>query len=1099
MTPFMRFRAQRWTPFLIAFAVVLAAVVLRPPAAPEPPAAPPTRAVLADMPAASASPTAVPTSTPTLPPTEQPTLTPTDRPTLAPPLPAPTSAPTASALPAGEPVRLMVPQEPAPGQAVITFAPDASPAERAAYLNSIGATVQGEIGPLGAVIVSLPPETAAAPLPPSPAVAASEPDYLVVALQSAPVRDPLYPQQWALPVIGAPTGWAALPPNAAPVTVAVIDSGICADHPDLVGRVLPGWDFVENDADPQDPFGHGCAVASVIAAAHDGAGMAGVAPHARILPLRVLDAQGIGTYSSVAAAITMAADLGAPVINLSLGGASPSTVMQNAVDYAAARGATLIAAAGNTGGSVLYPAAFAPVVAVASVDQNLQRSSFSSHGPEIDLYAPGRDILAAQPRGGYAALSGTSFAAPQAAGVAALELALGRQLVLTGGVVAVGGGANVVSQPTPADPLEPDLPVPDSEWPGGRRPPLRVMVPHPDLAAQMAAEATSLGQMFPQMARTGGLEPGPRMVFPQNQTFRLLALLVEFSDYPRSPSINVTSFDTLLFSADPPSVRHYYREVSYNQLDIVGVSVTLPSAVGWRTAPQPRGYYVNNSYCLGDPNDLVFPFYSYPNNCQRLVEDLVAAVDPVVDFSQYDNNGDGWVDTLAVIHAGPGAEVTGQPSDIWSHAWSVLYPPLVDGVRVDSYTMQPEYIDTPGDLTIGVLAHELGHAFGLPDLYDIDYSSEGVGRWSLMSSGSWNGPGGTGASPAHLDAWSKVFLGFTNPTVLTTTQGIALPAAVDSSVAYRLNTSRPGEYFLVENRQKVGYDSHLPGAGLLIWHVDEAVIGSNSLECRQHNNWLCGANHFRVALEQADGALDLEFGRNPGDASDPFPGLEQRRAFGPSTLPNTSSYYTSAPRYFGLFDISNPGRTMTAQFRVIMPAPALSAPANGADVTTRQPALTWLPVAGAVGYDVQLHPTDPALAAPARASATSYTTPLLDLGVTYYWRVRAADAAGNTSEWSETRGVRAVSPPNVAPERNVFATDQPQLTWGRVTDALAYQVQVARSPAFVGAATYDAGPALALTISAPEEGLYYWRVRAQLASGGWGPWSAADVFVVDLP
>lgn len=1080
----MKSHAQRWALFLAAAVVLVATIItaaaLRVTAPAETPV-PPTHAVLADTPSIGAD------------------LLDRPAPELSPPqadAPAPPTVIPPTEIPAGAARTLAVPQEPVPGQAVITFAPDASPAERAAYLDSIGATVQQEIGPLHAVVVSLPPETAA-PLPPSAVVAASEPDYLVFALQSAPVSDPLYPQQWALPVIGAPAAWAALPADTDPITVAVIDSGICADHPDLAGRVLPGWDFVEDDADPQDPFGHGCSVAGVIAANHDGAGMVGVAPNARILPLRVLDAQGVGTYSSVAAAIIQAADLGAPIINLSLGGANPSAVMENAVDYAVARGALLIAAAGNTGGSVLYPAAYAPVVAVASVDQNLQRSSFSSYGPEVDLSAPGRDILATRPGGGYGSVSGTSFAAPQVAGVAALELALGRQLALTGGVVAVGGGTSVVTEPTPTPPPTgaPDDPVADSEWPGGQRPPLRVMVPHPEIAAQMAAEATSLGQLFPQMAVTGGLEPGPRMVFPQNQTFRLLALLVEFSDFPRSPSINVTSFDTILFSNTPGAntVRNYYRETSYNQLDIV--SVTLPSAIGWRTAPQLRSYYANNLYCLGTAS---FPF-SYPNNCQRLVEDLVWAVNPVVDFSQYDNNGDGWVDTLVVIHAGRGAEVTGQPSDIWSHQWSTRVPPLVDGVRVGNYTMQPEYLYSPGDLTIGTLVHELGHAFGLPDLYDIDYSSYGVGNWSLMSSGSWNGPGGNGSSPAHLDAWSKAWLGFTNPTVLTTTQGITLPAAVNNPTAYRINTSRPGEYFLIENRQKVGYDSYLPGAGLLIWHVDDAVIGSNRLECRNHNNWLCGASHFRVALEQADSFFDLEYRFNRGDSGDPFPGILNRRAFSPSTLPNTSSYYTSAPQYFGLFDISNPGMTMTAQFRVIVPVPALSAPANGVEVGTQQPALSWLPVAGAAAYDVQIGPADPPLAAPVRVTTNSYTPPLLDLGVTYYWRVRALDAAGNLSEWSATRSVRAVSPPNVAPARNRFTTDQPLLTWGRVTNALVYQVQVARAPSFAGAVTHDVGSALQLLISAPDEGLYYWRVRAQLSNGEWGPWSAPDSFTVDLP
>lgn len=1093
----MKLFARRWRLLLLtAVTALLTALIgggaLRPPTAPaaRQQAAPPTAVTATPTRAADDAPAAPAQAASAMPPTSQPTLAP---PTARALENTPSAPPTA----ASEPVTLPVPAEPAPGQAVITFAPDASPAERRAYLAAAGATVQQEIGPLNAVVVSLP---SAAPLPPSPVVAAAEPDFRVVALQSAPVDDPLYPQQWALPAIGAPAAWAALPAAAPPVTVAVIDSGICADHPDLAGRVLPGWDFVENDADPQDPFGHGCAVAGVIAAAHDSAGMAGVAPHARILPLRVLDAQGTGVYSNVAAAITQAADLGAQIINLSLGGSSPSTVLADAVDYAVARGVTVIAAAGNTGGSVLYPAALAPVVAVAAVDPNLQRSSFSSYGPEIDLYAPGRDILTTRPGGAYAALSGTSFAAPQVAGVAALELALGRQLALTGGVVAVGGGTVAVVDPTPVTPDTPAGELPDSQWPGGRRPPLRVMVPHPDVAARLAAEATSMDQLFPQMARTGAFEPGPRIISSQVGTFKALALLVEFSDQPHNAGIAVTSFDSLLFSAEPGvnSVRNYYRETSYNQLDVIGV--TLPSAIGWRTAPQPKGYYVNNQNCLGDSFDLVFPYYSYPNNCQRLVEDLVQAVDAVVNFAQYDNNGDGWVDTLIVIHAGRGAEVTGSAADIWSHQWGVVYPPLVDGVRVGGYTMQPEYLYIPNDLTIGVLAHELGHAFGLPDLYDLDSSSSGIGNWSLMSGGSWNGPTGSGDRPAHLDAWSKAFMGFTAPQVIASSQALTLPAAVTSQVAYRINTSRAGEYFLVENRQKVGYDDYLPGAGLLIWHVDEAVTGSNKTECGQLNNWLCGANHFRVALEQADGAFDLEYKRNGGDASDPFPGIGGRREFSPTTLPNTSSYYTNATQFFGLFDISSPGMTMTAQFRIIVPTPTLSAPADGAEVATQQPLLSWLPVAGVTGYDVQLHPVDPALAPAVRVTANSYQPAApLDVGVTYYWRVRAVDAAGNQSDWSAPRSVRPVSPPNAAPARNRVTTDQPLLTWGRVTDALAYQVQVARSPAFAGAVTYEAGSARQALVSAPDEGVYYWRVRAQLSSGAWGPWSAADSFTVDLP
>ena len=271
-------------------------------------------------------------------------------------------------------------------------------------------------------------------------VATSEPDYYVTALDdplAGPYNDPLYEQQWALPVIGAPEAWENFPADAPKVIVAVIDSGICVDHPDLAGRILDGWDYVENDAVPQDDFGHGCAVSGVIAAnPNNGIGIVGVAPNAQIMPLRVLNAQGVGSYSDVATAIVFATDNGAQIINLSLGGSSPSNTLENAVNYADLHGMIVVAAAGNTGGSVLYPAAYEPVIAVGSVDPDLQRSTFSSYGPEIDLFAPGRDILTTKSDSSYWLVSGTSFAAPHVSGIAAVEALYGTTLTLTGGIVA---------------------------------------------------------------------------------------------------------------------------------------------------------------------------------------------------------------------------------------------------------------------------------------------------------------------------------------------------------------------------------------------------------------------------------------------------------------------------------------------------------------------------------------------------------------------------------------------------------------------------------------------------------------------------------------
>ncbi len=342
--------------------------------------------------------------------------------------------------PTTEPISIHVPQEPVPRQVIIRFDPGATQQQRVAYIEAIGGTISQTIAALDTVVVTVASGTVAYDLPESSIITASEPDYYVSALGGLAVSDPLYPEQWALPVIGAPEAWEALPVDAPAVTVAVIDSGICANHPDLAGRILDnGWDFVENDAIPQDELGHGCGVAGVIAAnVNNDIGIAGVAPNAQIMPLRVLDAQGVGTYSDVAAAMVYATDHGAQIINLSLGGINPSSVLEDAVNYETSRDVLVVAAAGNTGTEgVLYPARYAPVIAVASVDRDLQRSSFSSYGPEVDLLAPGRDILTTS-GGSYATVGGTSFSTAHVAGLAVLERNLGGSLVL-GGIASVRG------------------------------------------------------------------------------------------------------------------------------------------------------------------------------------------------------------------------------------------------------------------------------------------------------------------------------------------------------------------------------------------------------------------------------------------------------------------------------------------------------------------------------------------------------------------------------------------------------------------------------------------------------------------------------------
>jgi subtilisin family serine protease len=322
-------------------------------------------------------------------------------------------------------------------QVMIQFTPDSSSNERNEYIRQIGGTTRREIEVLNTYMVDLRPNVSISELPSSPIVLHAEIDEIAGATQSEPTppNDPRYAEQWALPVVGLPEAWAGLPSRT--VVVAVVDSGVCANHPDLQGRIRAGYDFVDNDNDPADVFGHGCGVAGVIAAnANNGMGIAGVAPNVQIMPLRVLDANGLGNYSNIAAAIAYAVDNGANIINLSLAGSSSSSIIEAAVNYATQRGVIVIAAAGNFAQPrAYYPAAYTNVIAVGSIDPNLQPSSFSNYGADIDVWAPGRDILTTSMNGDYQFMSGTSFAAPVVAGVMAITQAFDTTLNTENGIV----------------------------------------------------------------------------------------------------------------------------------------------------------------------------------------------------------------------------------------------------------------------------------------------------------------------------------------------------------------------------------------------------------------------------------------------------------------------------------------------------------------------------------------------------------------------------------------------------------------------------------------------------------------------------------------
>lgn len=365
---------------------------------------------------------------------------------------------------------------------------------------------------------------------------------------------------------------------------------------------------------------------------------------------------------------------------------------------------------------------------------------------------------------------------------------------------------------------------------------------------------------------------------------RVAVVLVEFQD--KKITRTKSQIEDLFFSTGKVptgSVAEYYREVTKGLVEIVG------DVIGPITLPNPIGYYANGKSGLSDTTP----------NAQTMALDVAAEADNLLDFTPYDNDNDGFVDAYVIVHAGSGAEQTGSATDIWSHKWVLPNGPYhADATKIFAYLTVPE------DCKLGVCAHELGHLlFGFPDLYDTDYSSEGIGNWCLMSGGSWNGNGDT---PAHPSAWCKINQNWAPAiTPAGNTQMTLEDVKAAGSIVHVIPPlSDKSEYFLIENRQRTNFDKALPGEGLLIWHIDEKVA-DNTTE-----------NHPKVALVQADGNRDLEKAANRGDDGDPFPGSSDAFTLNNTTHPN-SRLYSGVDSHVVITHISSPGAVMTFELDLV--------------------------------------------------------------------------------------------------------------------------------------------------------------------------------------
>lgn len=410
--------------------------------------------------------------------------------------------------------------------------------------------------------------------------------------------------------------------------------------------------------------------------------------------------------------------------------------------------------------------------------------------------------------------------------------------------------------------------------------------------AELTADGRLNGMTPAAAAREGAALTG---------TLRIPVLPIRYADVPAPYAPELLA--KRLFStrqADTMTFAGYWREVSGGLLNVTG------TVAPWLTlSKEARHYLSREQHGWGQFGRMV-----------ELRQEVLRSADESLDFAQFDNDGpdgipdsaddDGFVDFVAFVYATacPGDGRTGA---IWPHRAAM--PPFETNdlssrgqrMRIADYVILPA-VDpqTCGPLHIGVLAHETGHALGLPDLYDYDASSQGIGAWGLMGTGSHNAR----YSPAHLSAWEKEQLGWVNVRWLTQSGQLELPPVEQGRVVYRYDLPRRnGEYLLLENRQRVGSDRYLPGHGLLAWRIDP--------ERGELGAWNNDERRSAISLIEADGRSDLQKGAR-ADGGDPYPGLADNRSFTPADVPT-----------FRLRDIAERSRTVIANLYIGYDAPAL--------------------------------------------------------------------------------------------------------------------------------------------------------------------------------
>lgn len=409
-----------------------------------------------------------------------------------------------------------------------------------------------------------------------------------------------------------------------------------------------------------------------------------------------------------------------------------------------------------------------------------------------------------------------------------------------------------------------------------RTPAERALIASIDARATRRAILSPARKPSPRRAiAQSGLGLFANNAFPKTGDVKALIILVEYSDVKfKTPNPSQYFSDMLMKEGfdeygGTGSARDYFVENSMGQFrpefDCYG-PVTLPNN---------RKYYGGNNSWGEDqaPEDMIIH--------------AVSILDPDVDFSQYDTDGDGWVDNVYVFYAGEGEAGGGGSNTVWPHSYNIYNGAgkncRADGVRFDYYACSNEWEGSRPD-GIGTFVHEFSHVMGLPDLYNTEEQTTVTpDAYSVLDYGPYNN---NGCTPPAYSAFERNALGWNEPVVLDGPASVSLENILASNTSYLIPTEKNTEFFLLENRQQTGWDKYLPGHGMLVWHIDynSYVWTMNSV-----NNT---DSHQYVDLVEAGGTANS--GSSAVMRNYPFPGRSNKTSFTSSTTPALKSWANKA-------------------------------------------------------------------------------------------------------------------------------------------------------------------------------------------------------------